>query len=509
MARNRRSSGVLDFINNFNAAYDTTSRVARDFEMGRVNRAQAEDSQGFTQDQGAQLEKLAGQGYKIDFDQATGGYTATNDAGDTQRVAQQGVTDFMGHRTAQLDKAGVERARAGAMADVFAKYDPQQGMQMRRQLAQDEREDARYGREKKQWASQDSIEAIGKQAGEDWQASLMGEDGKQRAPTVNDFLANQERHAAALMQAGHSKEAMELQGKVMASRYSKVQLESAERKQALGPVIAAAAQGNYGPAVEYANQYLTGGASRMTGIVPGKDGRLVLQMEGADGRPMVPVEVDKDTFDMSLRASENPNAAYEFGERNYRRLIDERRENRADRAEGRAAAAEGRAATRHAQEQADRKAGQDAMVTLYKEGNPQASDAQLALARLGKMPVPGMGSARDEKYSYDPVKVQKAFGETSVDQFGKETVKRNPAKEKAFGEFMADHPEIRSMDEGLMKFNQAAVQGERKAAAQTAAARTKVVQNMTPEKLAATAKKYNMTVEQVRAELTKNGMTAK
>jgi hypothetical protein len=325
----RRSSGIQDFLTNFNAAYDTASRVARDFEIAKVMQADApEHSTGFTAQQGTQLEDLAKQGYKIDFDQGQNAYVARNDAGDAKTVAMQGVTDFMGQR--QAGTLAADKLRSEGIADVLAKYNPEKGLEVRSQLRRDAREDQRFSREQKKWANEDSVEAIGKQAGEAWKSFLTGDDGKERTPTINDFLTNQELHAAALMQAGHSKEAMELQGKVMASRFSKVQLESAERKQALGPAVAAAVQGNYTPAIEYANTYLTGGASRITSIEAGKDGKLTISMMGRDGKPVSPVVVDKETFDMSLRATENPNAAYDFGERNYRRMMDERTQNRAD-----------------------------------------------------------------------------------------------------------------------------------------------------------------------------------
>lgn len=502
----RRSSGVQDFLANFNAAYDTASRVAQDFEIAKVMKADApQHSQGFTADQGNDLQKLAGQGYEIGFDQGKNAYTATKDGAAPQTVAMQGVTDFMGQR--QAGTLSADQVRSEGIADVFAKYNPERGIQMRNQLRRDAREDQRFGREQKKWASEDSIEAIGKQAGEAWKSFLTGDDGKERAPTISDFLTNQELHAAALMQAGHSKEAMELQGKVMASRYSKVQLESAERKQALGPVVAAAARGDYGPSIEYANNYLTGGASRITNIEVGKDDKLTISMMGRDGNPVSPVVVDKDTFDMSLRATENPNAAYEFGERNYRRMLDERREKRADRADARAASAEGRAAATHAQAQGDRRALMEIRGALANEAG--MNPTQIEAVRRGVLEVPGRADSK-VKYDYDPVKIQKAFGETSADPItGKETVKRNSAEETKFMEFMADNPSIKDVDQGLMLYNQARVQRERKAVSQQDATRAKVLQNITPEKLAATAKKYNMTVDQVRAELEKSGIAVK
>lgn len=51
----RRRSSVLDAIDAFNAAYDATTRVAKDIELSKVANAKFEESHGYTQDQGDQL----------------------------------------------------------------------------------------------------------------------------------------------------------------------------------------------------------------------------------------------------------------------------------------------------------------------------------------------------------------------------------------------------------------------------------------------------------------------
>ncbi len=109
------------------------------------------------------------------------------------------------------------------------------------------------------------------------------------------------------------------------------------------------------------------------------------------------------------------------------------------------------------------------------------------------------------KYDFDPIKVQRAFGETSTDPLtGKDTVKRNPAEERKFHEFMADNPNIRDVDEGLVRYNRARVQRDRET---SDAVRTKVSGAMSQENLVATAKKHGMSVEEVVQELMNRGIT--
>lgn len=112
-------------------------------------------------------------------------------------------------------------------------------------------------------------------------------------------------------------------------------------------------------------------------------------------------------------------------------------------------------------ELADKRETRNVREALARETSPEMTPTQLRAVRAGIIQTPGADNAK-AKFDYDPVKVQKAFGETVTDGItGKETVKRNPAEERKFQEFMADNPGIRDVDEGLVRYNRAKVQGER------------------------------------------------
>lgn len=162
MARRRRSS-ILDAIDAFNAAYDTTTRVAKDIELSRVAQAKPEEMQGFTTEDADQLRAAAdsGQydiGIKTDENGEFKGYTVTPkaDPSQTGTIAMQGVTDFLGNRTAgRMSQDQQDRARLMAMAGVLEKYDPQEGMRLRREVKTQERDDQRWDRQTKQWDRED------------------------------------------------------------------------------------------------------------------------------------------------------------------------------------------------------------------------------------------------------------------------------------------------------------------------------------------------------------------
>ena len=104
---------------------DARDQAAQKEALKGIASATAVESTGYTADQGKALEGLAAKGYKIDFDDAQKAYVARNEAGDTKTIAMQGVTDFMGERSAgSMSREQQDSARMLAMADVIGRTDP-------------------------------------------------------------------------------------------------------------------------------------------------------------------------------------------------------------------------------------------------------------------------------------------------------------------------------------------------------------------------------------------------
>lgn len=126
----------------------TYNQAAQEDELRKIAEAKAQESQGFTADQGAQLEAAAKTGqYDIGYDEASKAYTVTpkSDPSQVGRVSMQDVTDFMGNRTAgRLDESQVNNAKLRAMAGVLGKTDPMQGARLLREVTQGERDDQRF-----------------------------------------------------------------------------------------------------------------------------------------------------------------------------------------------------------------------------------------------------------------------------------------------------------------------------------------------------------------------------
>ncbi len=402
----RGRSSVADFLTNFNAAFDTATKVGREIETSRVADAKPEESTGFTAQQGQELENLAKNGFdNITFDDASKSYVAKNATGETKTVAMQGVTDFMGTRHAGQGPQVANNARMQAYADVMGKYDPEAGMRMQSQLADRAFRAKEQARTEKTWAREDGIEALDKQLGDEFEKGLMGADGQRRKPTFSDFLCNQEKRAFMLHQEGYAKEAQEAAQKALATSYSKAQLETQERKQALGPAVAAFASGNYGPAMEYLNRYGLGGASKVTGIERGKDGGIVMNMVGVDGKPLEPVRTTAEQADAMLRSTVDPGAIYKLNHDNFQRQLQLKADRRADNADQRASGADARAAAAHGialaerrERLEDRRDLRDVREAMAREADPAISDTKVRASAVQGAMSPDAIAATARKY---------------------------------------------------------------------------------------------------------------
>lgn len=470
-----RRNSALDFIKSFNAAYDTVNRVGQDYEMGKVAKAQAETSEGFTPEQAAQIQAAAESGqYQIGYDEGAKAYVATPKLEGDQMgpavpkvFAQQGVTDFMGKRTKALNEDQVDSARMNAMAGVMSKYDPVAGMKMRREAKQGERDDMRFGWEKsrnereiKQATEQDAEKDFGKQldgqVGEWFKGRLKNPDGTERAPTIDDYLASSQFRAAKLFEAGKIDQAGQVLKDYNAQAFTKIQLQDAQRTEALGKTAAALAAGDLEAVKEFYNKFVPDGA-RVTNVQKGQDGQIVIQRESADGRPL-PAHTLKDTGQMlaALSSFKDPMKLYDWSQNEFRNNMALKADARADRAEGRAGASFAQGQADRAEAKNEKTAKAAAAMALFKERNPNATDAQLEAVRRGVIDA----TPKDSAYKVEMGDVTTALGSPAVDREGKpkvdpitgrQMVNRDPKREAEFFRWMRAN-NITDTNKGLAMF---------------------------------------------------------
>lgn len=196
MARRNR---VAEFFEGFEKGYGAVGTVMRDIELSKIANEQPTTSEGFTAEQGDQLRAAAESGqYDIAYDEGKKGYTVTPKAGgETGVIAQQGVTDFMGQRTAgTMTPSQANNAKTMAMAGVLKKYDPVRGMQMEQQAIAGQRDELRFGREQKNWERQDEEVAKQKEYEEGRKGVFSSSRFGQNQQSYNQAMADYQKRLA-------------------------------------------------------------------------------------------------------------------------------------------------------------------------------------------------------------------------------------------------------------------------------------------------------------------------
>lgn len=422
----KRRSSALDFIQAFNAAYDTVNKVGQDYEMSKVANAKPELAEGFTQDQGEQIQAAADSGQShIGYDDASKAYVATPKLADDQMgpaqpvvLAKQGVTtNFLGQSTpGAMSESQIANARQRAMAGVVSKYDPVQGSRMMRDVLQGEREDKRWQREDKK-ATEDEEFQKGLQA--EYGNSIFAKKMGEFAPQMQSYQQAQEQYQARL-QAGESPqtlgappqapqrpsytvaESLADNGRLLAFKATKGKADPAElmkyaetfkkvADEGYGQALKLAQSG--APLAKVAEQFNQAGAVKF-------DPAAVVSDEMVKGPDGVPARIIK--FKDESGKVQTINALSELdsigqAESYFNRFFkseDNRRGNNADaRADTQLGetirhnrVSEGIAATGardRAGERAEAVKRAEAGVSLYKENNPDATPAQLEAVRRG------------------------------------------------------------------------------------------------------------------------------
>lgn len=330
-------------------------------ELDEISQAKPVESSEFTPEQGQQIEAAAAGGKNhIGYDDKIKAYMATpkladGEMGPAQPVEiarQKPMTEFLGKKTpGAMTPEQVTGARQLAMADVVSKSDPIQGMRLQREVKQGEREDKRWMREESAATKADADKAFAEkldgQVGEWFKGRLKNPDGTERAPTVDDHLAASQYRAAQLTGAGKIDQAGQVLKDYAAQSLVKIQLQGAQRKEALGRTASALAAGDLDAVKDFYNEFVPDGA-RVTGVKRGADGEIVIQRESLDGRALPPYAM-KDTGQLlsALNSFNDPMALYSWSQNEFKRNIDERKtvvsERQADIAERRLGALEARA----------------------------------------------------------------------------------------------------------------------------------------------------------------------
>lgn len=342
-------NNVLAGLNAFKSTYGMTRGVLQDMDMREIAEAKESDNSQFTEDQGKQLEDAANGGAEVTFDEGKRAYVITPQDGSapqTVEMAKNGVTFLGKDYDAQLSESQRDMARMQAMAGVYAKYgDPMKAMEMKAKAQQGDLTDLQIksatrqnAREDKADADAAAIEEIDRDVA-DWSMKrLVNPDGTQREMTTEDQMAAGQYRVSKLVAAGRLKDANAMFKDNLALTLNKIQVETAERNQATGEVVAGIAAGNYQPAISFYDKFIPDGA-KVVSMADTKDGKIRIERETLDGRRLPPDIKSREELAAGIQALTDPKALANFSMNEFTRALHLRQEGRAAAADARSAAA--------------------------------------------------------------------------------------------------------------------------------------------------------------------------
>lgn len=294
-------------------------------------------------------------------------------------VAKRGVSFLGKSYDAPLSDDQRSGAQTTALAGVLAKHGDLEGsMRLKRDAKRESQSDQQFAWSKEKHdteaADQKTMKEVDGKTADWFKSRLKNPDGTDREATIDDHLAASQYRASALTQAGK----VDAAGKVMAEHntqaHIKIQLEAAQRDQALGKTAAALAAGDMNAVKDFYNKYVPDGA-KVVDVARGANGQITISRETLDGKPMPPTVLkDAGQLTAALASFKDPMALYNWSQNEFRN-------NLALKADARAGAADGRAAASFNEGRNDKKAQVAAGVALYKETNPNATPAQLEAVR--------------------------------------------------------------------------------------------------------------------------------
>lgn len=323
---------------------DTYRDAQQRRELDEISKAQPVSADFLSDDASAKVQAAAADPTQhIGYDVGAKAYMATPKLGEDEMGPAQPkqiatavpMTELLGKRTpGTMTPDQVSSAKFKAMADVISKSDPIQGMRLQREVKQGERDDKRWEREDATATKAENDKAFAEkldgQVGEWFKGRLKNPDGTERAPTVDDHLAASQYRAAQLTAAGKIDQAGQVLKDYAAQSLVKIQLQGAQRKEALGRTAAALASGDLDAVKEFYNEFVPDGA-RVTDVKRGAGGELVIQRESLDGRAL-PAYTMKDTGQLLsvLNSFNDPMALYNWSQNEFKNNLALNADKRAE-----------------------------------------------------------------------------------------------------------------------------------------------------------------------------------
>ena len=162
-------------------------------------------------------------------------------------------------------------------------------------------------------AQEEQLDKVNKESGQWLTKRLTNEDGTLRPATLDDSIAAIQHRASALQSAGFAEQATNALSQYTTIAARQIEMQTAERTQALGTVAAAAAQGDLGPVAAFYDKYIPDGAKVTNVKRDPKTGKVTIERVALDGKKLPSTTIGStNELIAGLNSFRNPMSLYEF-----------------------------------------------------------------------------------------------------------------------------------------------------------------------------------------------------
>ena len=165
----------------------------------------------------------------------------------------------------------------------------------------------------------EAIEKVNKQTSDWLNKRLTGEDGAVRAPTVEDTVASIQHRAALFQQAGLGDQAAAALQQHASIAANQIQLQTAERTQALSTAALGVSAGNFEAARQFYDQFVPDGAKITSITEDRRTGAITINRAALDGTklPSTVLRGGRDELIAGMNMLRDPMSLYNYSQRQF------------------------------------------------------------------------------------------------------------------------------------------------------------------------------------------------
>lgn len=349
---------MADFFRSLQGGFNTGLQLGQVLRQRQLQDALAQEAAQYTPTEGAY-----GQGLQSNIEQVQGLKQQAIEGGMTPELAAQQYdpsiaeltrrsgltsadysvpTDTSGKNYATRQEALQAAApmRSEGLANVYRQAGEIDKAEELMSRAQQQRlVGLQIGEAERTKAERDAATAREKASADAWKARLAVKDEEgnvtgMRPPTNEDMLWAAQQSAQSLYGAGKTTEAMQAYSNYMTTAKGQIELQGAQRAEALRGIVSRVANGDLDAAKDFYHKFVPDGTN-VRSFSEDKDGKIIVKREDLNGNALPDAVLTRDQLLQQLVAFENPSKLIEYTQQSFmnglheRQFEEQKRHNRA------------------------------------------------------------------------------------------------------------------------------------------------------------------------------------